>query len=173
MEQIIILVLVWAFIFIVIPFERIKLLFLAAIIGFVWMTFIDNIAANLGYYKYLNSPFIIGRAPVFQNLIEAGLGILMINWLTEKSYTKLIAVFTAAFGFVGLHAFYVQRGLFSFGTFDQLLNFIFHIAALSIFTWVSLGIIGERKVYSGQRLNTKLTSSSERWILIRNNKILN
>ncbi|MCX7749613.1 MAG: hypothetical protein N2645_22375 [Clostridia bacterium] len=151
MEFFILCAIVWLAVFIFIPLERIKELSIAAVIAFIWMVFVDNISANLGYYSYQHTALSIGRAPVFQNLAEGGLGILMINWLKENSLTKLLAVFIMGIMFVFVQNIYIQRGVFSFGSFDMILNFIHHIAALSIFVWLSLAVVGERKVYSGNK----------------------
>lgn len=151
MEQLILCVIVWLIVFLIIPFNRIKELSIVAVIAFVWMVFVDNASASLGYYSYQNSLISFGRAPVFQNLVEAGLGIIIINWLKENSFTKLFAVLIVGIGFIVLQNFYIQRGVFAYGSFDNTLNFIHHIAALSIFTWLSLAIVGEHKVYSGKK----------------------
>lgn len=151
MEQIIFFIIVWSIVFLVIPLERVKELSIVAFVAFTWMVFVDNISTYLGYYSYQNSLFSLGKAPLFQNLAEAGIGILMINWLKENSFVKLFEVIIVGISFVILHSIYIQRGTFLYGSFNSVLNFIHHIAALSIFLWLSLAIIGEQKVYKGNK----------------------
>jgi hypothetical protein len=156
MEQLILCIITWLIVFLIIPFDRVKKLSIVAVIAFIWMVFVDNASTSLGYYRYEHSLISIGRAPFFQNLVEAGLGIIMINWLKENSLTKLFAVLIVGTGFIVIHNFYIQRGVFAYGSFDNTLNFIHHIAALSIFTWLSLAIVGEQKVYAGNKSRVRV-----------------
>lgn len=151
MEQAVLCIIIWIIVFLTIPFDRVKELSIVAVIAFIWMVFVDNASTSLAYYSYQNSLISIGRASLFQNLFEAGLGIIIINWLKENSLTKLFAVIIAGMGFIVLQNIYIQRGIFTYGSFDNTLNLIHHIAALSIFIWLSLAIVGEQKVYSGNK----------------------
>lgn len=154
MDQLMIFLIVWSVVIILIPFERIRELSIVAVIAWMWMVFVDNASTALGYYSYQSSLISIGKAPLFQNLAEAGIGILMINWLRENSMTKLLEVFTVALGFVLLHSMYIERGTFSYGSFDPVLDFIHHVAALSVFIWLSLLVTGEDKVYFGKKFRS-------------------
>lgn len=156
MEQLILSIIIWIIVFLIIPFDRIKQLSIVAVIAFIWMVFVDNISAHLGYYSYQNSIMSLGNASFFQNLLEAGLGIIIINWLKENSLTKLLAVLFTAIIFLVIQNFYIHRDVFIYGTFDNALNFIQKIAALSIFIWLSLVAVGEQKVYSGNKSKIKL-----------------
>jgi len=79
----------------------------------------------------------------------------MINWLEESSLTKLLAVLIVALSFVALQYIYIQRGAFSYGSFDMLMSFIHSIAALSIFVWVSLAVVGEERVYNKNKIRER------------------
>ena len=151
MEQLIFCIVIWLIVFLIIPFDRAKELRMAAVIAFIWMVFVDNASTALGYYSYLHSLISIGSAPLFQNLAEAGLGVLMINWLKENSFTKLFTVLIVGLGFIVIQNIYIKIGVFTYGSFDNTLNFIHHIAALSIFTWLSLAVVGEKNVYTGNK----------------------
>ena len=146
MEHLILFIVVWLLVFSIVPLDRIKELRYVAVVSIVWMIFVDNLSAYLGYYSYQHTLIPIGRASLFQLLALAGIGILMINWLEESSLTKLLAVLIVAISFVALQYIYIQRGAFSYGSFDMLMSFIHSIAALSIFVWVSLAVVGEERV---------------------------
>jgi hypothetical protein len=156
MESLILCIIVWAVVFILLPLNRIRDLSAAAIIAFVWMIFVDNVSITLGYYRYQHTLIAIGRAPLFQNLAEAGLGILMLNWLTESPLSKLSAVLIMAVSFVMVHTVFIQRGVFTLGRLDMTLNFIHHIAALSIFLWISLAAVGEQTIYTGNTVRRRI-----------------
>ncbi|MDQ2085566.1 hypothetical protein RBH29_03850 [Herbivorax sp. ANBcel31] len=151
MEHIIFCVIVWSIVFILIPFFRIKELAVVILVSIVWMIFVDNISTSLGYYSYHNLIIPVGTTSLFHLLALSGVGILMINWLKENSFTKLLAVFTVGLAFSILQGIYIGTGAFSYEKFDVVLSFIHSIAALSIFVWLSLSIVGEEKIYSGHK----------------------
>jgi len=155
MEHLILFIVVWLLVFIIVPLDRIKELRYVAVVSIVWMIFVDNLSAYLGYYSYQHTLIPIGRASLFQLLALAGIGILMINWLEESSLTKLLAVLIVAISFVALQYIYIQRGAFSYGSFDMLMSFIHSIAALSIFVWVSLAVVGEERVYNKNKIRER------------------
>jgi len=155
MEHLILFIVVWLLVFIIVPLDRIKELRYVAVVSIVWMIFVDNLSAYLGYYSYQHTLIPIGRASLFQLLALAGIGILMINWLEESSLTKLLAVLIVALSFVALQYIYIQRGAFSYGSFDMLMSFIHSIAALSIFVWVSLAVVGEERVYNKNKIRER------------------
>ncbi|MTV50419.1 hypothetical protein GJ688_15750 [Heliobacillus mobilis] len=117
----------------------------------VWMIFLDNLSSYLGFYSFEHVLIPIGRASLFQLLAYSGIGILMINWLTKSSISKLISVTSVAAVFSILQYAYIQRGAFKYGSFDMIFSVIYSIAALSLFIWLSLAIVGEDKVYSGKK----------------------
>lgn len=147
MEHLILFIIAWLLVLVLVPLDRIKELRYVAVVSIVWMLFIDNISAYLGYYSYQHILIPVGRASLFQLLALAGIGILMINWLDESSLSKLMSVLIAAMSLVALQYIYIQRAAFSYGTFDVMLSFIHSTAALSIFVWISLAIVGEETVY--------------------------
>ncbi|TYQ17979.1 UNVERIFIED_CONTAM: hypothetical protein Cloal_0374 [Acetivibrio alkalicellulosi] len=151
MEHIIFCVVVWSIVFILIPFSRVKELGVVILVSIVWMIFVDNISTLLGYYNYHNLILPVGTTSLFHLIALSGVGILMVNWLKENSFSKLLAVFTVGLSFSILQGIYVRTGAFSYGKFDVMLGFVHSIAALSIFLWLSLGIVGEEKVYSGHK----------------------
>lgn len=156
MEHFIFFLIVWIVVFIVLPLDRIKELRYAAVVSILWMIFVDNISSYLGYYSYEQILIPIGRASLFQLLALAGLGLLMINWLDENSLSKLMAVLITAIAFLALQYIYIQLGAFSYGSFDVMLSFIHSVAALSIFTWTSLVIVGEEKVYNSDLKKSRM-----------------
>lgn len=157
MEHFIFFVIVWIIVFISLPLDRIKELRYSAVVSILWMIFVDNISSYLGYYSYQHILIPIGRASLFQLLALAGIGFLMLNWTDENSLSKLMAVLIVAIAFLALQYIYIRLGAFSYGSFDAMLSFIHSVAALSVFVWTSLVVIGEEKVYGGNR-------KKRRWI---------
>lgn len=151
MEQLIVCMIVWLMVFLLIPLDRVKELRSVIFVSIIWMIFVDNISAYLGYYRYLHVLIPIGKASLFQLLAYPGIGLLMINWLNEDSSTKLFSVLFVASSFTLLQYIYIRLGAFSYGSFDMILSFIHSIAALSIFVWLSLLVASEKKVYSGNK----------------------
>jgi hypothetical protein len=152
MDHLILCIFVWLIVFIVIPIERVKELRYAAVVSIIWMIFVDNISSYLGFYHYERILIPVGRASLFQLIAYSGIGIFMINWLKESSFSKLISVVIVAFSFLILQYIYILRGAFTYGTFNVTLSLIHSIAALSIFVWLSLSIIGEETVYNGNKI---------------------
>jgi hypothetical protein len=155
MEHLILFIIAWLLVFVIIPLNRIKELRYVAVVSVIWMIFIDNLSSYLGYYSFQHTLIPIGRASLFQLLAYAGIGILMINWLKESSFTKILSVLIVATSFTVLQYIYIQRGAFSYGSFDMILSFIHSIAALSIFVWMSLAVVGEERVYFGNKIRER------------------
>ncbi len=151
MEYLIVCIIAWTLVFITIPLDRIKELYLVVIISIIWMIFIDNASVYLGYYSFEHILISVGKASLFQLFAYAGVGVLMINWLTEYSITKLFSVINVAMAFTLLQYIYIQTGALKYGSFDMILSFIHNTAALSMFVWLSLYIVGEDKVYLGNK----------------------
>ncbi|MBK1809898.1 hypothetical protein JHL18_04490 [Clostridium sp. YIM B02505] len=158
MEQLTLFIITWLLLFIIVPLERIKELRYVAVVSIVWMIFVDNISAYLGYYSYEHILIPIGRASLFQLLALAGLGILMINWVEESSLSKLMPVLIVSLLFLIVQQIYIQTGAFTYGTFDMMLSFIHSTAALSIFMWISLAVVGEETVYYSDKKTRKSAS---------------
>jgi len=159
MEHLLVCIIIWSIVFIVIPLNRILALRAALMVSIVWMIFLDNLSAYLGFYSFEHTLVPIGRASLFQLLAYAGIGILMLNWLTEYSLSKLYSVTAVTASFSILQYIYIQRGAFRYGSFDMVFSLIYSIAALSIFIWLSLAIVGENKVYSGKKTRDALKNS--------------
>ncbi|MBC7765159.1 MAG: hypothetical protein H7Y41_01650 [Hyphomonadaceae bacterium] len=151
MEHAILAVVLWVVVIAIIPFERIKALSAVAIVAFILRILVDNIAVGLDFYRYQHILIPIGNAPFFEALGSAAMGVFMINWLTEKSSSKIFAVFLVSIGLSIMQYTYIQLGAFAYGRYDTVLNFIQSVAVLSIFVWLSLAVVGEHKVYSGNK----------------------
>lgn len=157
MESLVLCLMVWGVVLALLPSSRIRQLGVAGVIAFVWMIFVDNVSTVLGYYSYTKILLPIGRAPFFQNLAEAGIGILLLNWLSRSPLSKLAAILIAGILFVVVHSVYMQRGAFTLGRLDMTLNFIHHVAALTVFMGLSLTAVGEETIYSGRRVRRKIS----------------
>lgn len=151
MEHLLVCIIIWGLAFLLILRNRIINLKYVIILSVVWMLFLDNLSSYLGFYSFERTLVPIGRASLFQLLAYAGIGILMMNWLTQDPISKLLSIATVAASFSILQYIYIQRGAFRFGSFDMIFSLIYSIAALSIYVWLSLAIVGEHKVYSGKK----------------------
>ncbi|MBP3953661.1 hypothetical protein [Bacillus suaedae] len=151
MEHLIVCIIIWTLTFIIVPLKRIFELKRIIFISIILMTFLDNISFYLGYYSYEQILFPIGKASFFHLLVCAGVGILMVNWLTKESITKLISILTVANVFSLLLYFYNHYGAFRFGSFTYSFTFIYFIAALSTFIWLVLIFVDENTIYEGKK----------------------
>lgn len=151
MAHLAVCLIVWGLTLLLVPFRRIKALWRVMAVSILWMILIDNLMTSLGYYSFENTWLPIGGVSVFQLFAYAGVGILMVNWLSEKPASKLVSVLTVAMLFSLLGYFNGQAGAFRLGSFDAAAHFVYCIAALSVFLWLTLIIVGEQRIYSGCR----------------------
>lgn len=150
MVHAVICAIIWAVTILLIPFKRIWQLRYAVMISIVWMIFVDNLAARLDYYSYEDIMIPVGRASLLQLLGVSGIGILMINWLREGAGTKLLSILTVASAFSVVQFLYLQYGAFRYERFDMTVCFIFNIAALSVYLWMTLTVV-EGTLYIGEK----------------------
>jgi hypothetical protein len=142
-------IIIWALLLLIVPFQRIKALWPVMVISILWMVLIDNLMTSLGYYSFENNWLPIGRVSVFQLFAYAGVGVLMVNWLNDKPASKLGAILVVAILFSLLTYFYGQAGAFRLERFDAVVYFVYCIAALSVYLWLTLTIAGEQRIYAG------------------------
>ena len=149
---------IWALTFLVVPFQRIKSLWRVIVISILWMILLDNLLPSLGYFSFENNWLPLGRVSVFQLLAYAGVGVLMVNWLNEKPVSKLSALLVVAMLFSLLGYFYGQAGAFRLERFDATTHFVYCIAALAVFLWLSLAIAGEQRINTGCKTRNYILS---------------
>ncbi len=160
MEYLILAVIGWATVFALIPLERIKQIALVPVVSFVWLLIVDTISVGLGYYSYKHILIPIGNVPLFHLLAGAAAGTLIVNWLTASPWSKILAVLIASTGIVILENIYAQFGAFAYVRSDVVLGIIHSIAAFSILIWLCLGIVGNEKIYYGNKSRFNLKSSA-------------
>ena len=151
MAHLVVCVFVWALTFLIVPFRRVRTLWRVAVLSILWMIAVDNLMTDLGYYSFESNWLPVGRVSAFQLAAYAGVGVLMVNWLTEKPLSKLLTILTVAMTFSLLGYFYGQAGAFRLGRFDAVGHFIYCIAALSVFLWLALAVTGEQRTDTGRR----------------------
>lgn len=156
MEYFIVCIAIWLLTFLLIPVKRVFMLRRAVVVSVVWMIFVDNMAANLDYYRYTSGALYVGQAPLFHLLGISGVGVLMLNWLDERPRTKLLSIFVVASAFSVLQYAYSRMGAFRLVRFDDGLCFVFNVAALSIFVWLSLIFVGENKIADDHRTRSMI-----------------
>jgi hypothetical protein len=142
----------WLLVFILIPIERIKMLWPVAVISFIWMFFLNYTFVHLGYYDFTKNVFPVAGVPLLIPLGGAAGGILLMNWMHPKPMYKVLTVLLFA-GFMNLasvifmwrHAFVMLNG------FNHFLHFAVNIAGVSVLVWLLLAVVGEGKIYSGDK----------------------
>lgn len=149
MAHLTVCIIIWTLTLLLVPLRRIRTLWRVMVISLLWMIFINNLMIGLGYYSYENIWLPIGRVPVFQLIAYPGVGILMVNWLSQKPAAKLVSILAVAMLFLLLGYFYGQAGAFRLVRIDPVTHFIYCIAALSVFMWLALAIADEQRIYSG------------------------
>ena len=152
MENILWAAFLWILVFILIPSERIKMLWPVAVISFIWMFFLNYTFVHLGYYSFIKNILPIAGVPLLVPLGGAAGGILLMNWMHPKSMYKGLTVLIfagllnlASAIFMWRHAFVMLNG------FNHFLHFAINIVGISILVWLLLTVVGEEKIYSGNK----------------------
>lgn len=143
---------VWALVLIFIPFNRIKELWPVALIAMIWIFIVEYVFINLGYYQFTRGILQIGGIPFFHLVGAAGGGILLLNWIQRNPLLKILFVALASGFFSFLEYMYIKKGAFEYlNAFNPFLSYIQSIAMVSIFVWLSIAIVGEEIIYSGNK----------------------
>lgn len=152
MENVIWAIVLWAIVFILIPFDRIKTIWPIAVLSTVWMFILGYTFIHLGYYHYTRYIAAIGGVPVFHLIGSGAGGLLLVNWLQRSALSKIliVAIFSgllslSAYIFMLLDVFKMTNG------FNHILHFTVNVAGVSILVWLSLALVGEEKIYEGKR----------------------
>lgn len=149
MEHLILAVIGWVLVFVLVPAQRVREIFMAAVIAFIWAIIVNNISVALNYYRFNHVLLYIGYAPVFHAMASAAVGLLMINWLTKNPLSKLASSVLASILLTVMRGIYARLDAFEYGRFDSVISFIHSLAAFSIFIWVASAVIGEARIYNG------------------------
>lgn len=152
MENILWVVSLWLLVFILIPIERIKVLWPVAVISFIWMFIMNYTFIHLGYYEFTKMVFPVAGVPLLIPLGGAAGGVLLMNWMQPKPLYKVLIVLIFA-GFMNLassifmwrDAFMMMKG------FNHFLHYVVNVAGVSILVWLSLALVGEEKIYRGNK----------------------
>lgn len=145
-------VLTWFLVFILIPIERIRKIWPIAIISFILLFSVDSVFINLGYYRFNINMLNILNIPLFYLLSGAAFGILVLNWLTPKPWSKLIALIFFAGLTTLLEYIYTLYGAFvPLHNYDFLSSFILNTAGYSWHIWLTFTLFGEEKIYEGKK----------------------
>ena len=152
MENLIWATLLWLLVFILIPFDRIKTIWPAAVISMVLGFLLNYAFIQWGYWEFTRYLVLIAGVPPFHVLgIGAG-GILFVNWIKRDFVNKVIVVVfwsvlltLAEFIMIYVDAYQFLKG------FNYTLAFIRNVAGLSFSVWLSIMLLGEEKVYGGKK----------------------
>lgn len=145
-------VLLWLFVLVLIPVQRIKQLWLVGVISFFLLFIVDFIFVQLGYYKFYNELLPIGGIPIAHLIGGAGGGILLMNWMKRNPLYKIILVvfFSGLLSLSELVHIYYGVMVHS-NRYTNLEGFVLNIAGLSILVWLSLAAVGEERIYEGNK----------------------
>lgn len=152
MENLIWAILLWALVFILIPLNRVKEIWPAAVIAMVLGFIMNYIFIQWGYWRFTHYFVLLAGVPPFHVLgIGAG-GILVVNWIQRDILNKLtVVVFSsvlmtlAELVMIGLNAYEFLKG------FNYILAFIRNVAGLSFLVWFSIMLIGQERIYGGEK----------------------
>jgi len=152
MENIIWAVALWLLVFIIIPAGRIRQIWPAALLAAVWMFILNYIFVNLGYYQFTRYIVAIGGVPLFHLIGSAAGGLLLINWVGRSSLLKVFIVLVFA-GLLNLAStLFMMLGVFKMlNGFNHVLHFSINVAGVSLLLWLSLALLGEDRVYEGNK----------------------
>lgn len=143
---------VWAIVFILIPYDRLKTIWPVAVLSIVWMFILGYTFIQLGYYHYTRYIGAIGGIPIIHLIGTGAGGLLLVNWLQRSPLNKIliVAIFSgllslSAYVFSLLNVFRMTNG------FDTILHFAVNVAGVSILVWLSIALLGEEKIYEGRK----------------------
>ena len=159
MENLIWAVVLWAAVLLLIPFKRIRVLWPAAVIGLIWLFLVNYAMVSMDYYKFTKYLIQIGGVPLFQVIGGAAGGLLLINWLPRKPFYKIPYLLAFCVLLSISEWIYVQYTAFQYVKWDAFTSFQSSVAALAIYIWVCLSVIGEESVYHGHK--TRFSTSKE------------
>ncbi|MCL5781127.1 MAG: hypothetical protein M1119_09605 [Firmicutes bacterium] len=152
MENIIWAVALWLLVFIIIPMERIRQIWPAAVLAAVWMFILNYIFISLGYYQFTRYIVTIGGVPLFHLIGSAAGGGAIDQLGGEKFLIKVLIVVVFA-GLLNLAStLFMMLGAFKMlDGFNHVLHFSINVAGVSLLVWLSLALLGEEKVYEGNK----------------------
>lgn len=152
MEYLLLAIVLWLLVFILVPFERFKLLWPVMVISILLLFAMNFTFIQLGYYYFTKSvPGVFG-VPLFVLVSGAGGGVLLMNWMRRSSFYKILSVLFFSGFLVLATEVLIRAGAFEMQSgFNQILNFFISIAGLSILVWLSLAVIGEERIYEGNK----------------------
>jgi len=139
----------WILVFILLPLERIKILWPVAVVSFIWMFALNYTFIQLGYYQFTKYILVVGGVPVLVPIGGAAGGILLINWIQRSAWFKIVLVLVfsgilnlATTVFMWFDAFKMLHG------FNHFLHFVVNVAGISILVWLSLALVDNEKIYN-------------------------
>lgn len=152
MENLVWAVTLWLLVFLLIPLERLKDLWLVGVISFIWFFVIQFFFIAWGYYKFTEILISVAGVPLIQTIGASAGGILLMNWMQRNPWYK-VALVAGFSGLLSLSEYiFIRLNVFVYGNgFNPLISFIHSIAALSILVWVTLALVGQEKIYGGNK----------------------
>ncbi len=152
MEYLVWAVVMWLLVFILVPLNRLRLLWPVAIVSILLLFVMNFTFIQLGYYHFTKNAPAIAGVPLFVLIGGAGGGILLMNWMQRNSFYKMLLVLLfsgllvlATEALIRSGAFEMQNG------FNQTLHYFINVAGLSILVWLSFAVTGEEKIYEGSK----------------------
>lgn len=152
MELLVWAVILWTTALILIPLERLKELWLVGVISFIWFFLIQFSFIGWGYYRFTHVLISVAGVPLIQTIGASAGGILLMNWMHRNPLYK-VALVVGFSGLLSLSEYiFIRLDAFVYGNgFNHLISFIHSIAMLSILVWVTLALVGQEKIYGGNK----------------------
>ncbi|OPX86321.1 MAG: hypothetical protein A4E53_03231 [Pelotomaculum sp. PtaB.Bin104] len=151
MENLVWAILLWALVFILIPIERIKILWPVAVAAPILLFIIDYIFVKLGYFQFTKFLVLIAGVPPFHLLGGSAGALLLMNWMQKNPLIKVLLV--ASFSgllVLSAHLFETLDAFTYLSGFNHILDYVLNVAGLSVLVWVSLALVDEDRLYFGE-----------------------
>lgn len=152
MENLIWAFFLWVAVLLLVPFNRIKELWPAAVVGLFLSYIINYGLVNLGYLKFTSYIALWGGVPPLHVLGVAAAGILAVNWLSWNLVDKVVVVLSVGMLLVAAKAVMVSLDAVQLlNGYNYYWSFLINILGVALHVWLSIIVIGKEKVYEGNK----------------------
>lgn len=149
----------WALLFVLVPFSRIKELWPAALVGLVTSFIINYLLVQSGYVQFTKYISLWGGVPPFHVIGVAAAGIMAVNWLKPGLTNKIVIVLVTSMLMLAAKFLLVKAGAYQIlDGYNYYWAFAKNMAGISLHLWLSILLLGKEKLYGGNRNRFSLKS---------------